>query len=105
MTERARRRLSRVGLEAAAVILRDHPHDVFYGLTIIRAIEDARSGSMYPMFHDWEGRGWLTGRAEHIDPSAEGRPPRRYLRLTDVGRDALAGELEAHLRLMIGPSS
>ena len=52
------------------------------------------SGTVHPILARLENRGWLESRWEDIDPRAEGRPPRRYYRLTGAGvdsaRDALA---------------
>ena len=53
-----------------------------------------RSGTVHPILARLEGVGWLESRWEDIDPRTEGRPPRRYYRLTAEGapaaRDALA---------------
>lgn len=52
------------------------------------------SGTIHPMLARLEGLGWLESRWEDVDPSAAGRPARRYYRLTPTGveqaRDALA---------------
>jgi len=52
------------------------------------------SGTVHPILARLEGAGWAQSRWEQIDPSAEGRPARRYYRLTASGvsaaRDALA---------------
>jgi DNA-binding PadR family transcriptional regulator len=45
------------------------------------------SGTVHPILARLEGLGWAASRWESIDPSAEGRPPRRYYRLTADGRD------------------
>ncbi len=42
-------------------------------------------GTVYPILVAFEGVGWLTSRDEEIDASAEGRPRRRYYRLTAEG--------------------
>ena len=51
-------------------------------------------GTVYPILVAFEGAGWLTSRDEDIDASVEGRPRRRYYRLTAEGvtaaREALA---------------
>lgn len=44
------------------------------------------SGTVHPILARLEGLGWATSRWEDVDPSAEGRPARRYYRLTDDGR-------------------
>lgn len=52
------------------------------------------SGTVHPILARLEGGGWLESRWEEIDPRQEGRPARRYYRLTPTGtvgaRDALA---------------
>lgn len=52
------------------------------------------SGTVHPMLARLERIGWVQSRWEEIDPSAAGRPPRRYYRLTSTGvelaRNALA---------------
>ena len=53
-----------------------------------------RSGTVHPILARLEGVGWLSSRWEDVDPAAEGRPARRYYRLTADGvpaaRTALA---------------
>ena len=41
--------------------------------------------AIYPILVAFEGAGWLTSRQEEVDPHAEGRPRRRYYRLTAAG--------------------
>lgn len=64
-----------------------------YGLEIGDAAE-LPSGTVHPILARLEGLGWVESRWEDVDPSSEGRPPRRYYRLTAAGaesaRDALA---------------
>ena len=73
--------------------LLEDPRAERYGLEIG---EDAglRSGTVHPILARLEAYGWLASRWEDIDPSAEGRPPRRYYLLTADGalaaRTALA---------------
>ena len=55
-----------------------------YGLEIGTAAA-LRSGTVHPILARLEGVGWLASRWEDVDPSAEGRPPRRYYRLTADG--------------------
>ncbi|MBG0567990.1 PadR family transcriptional regulator [Actinoplanes aureus] len=68
-----------------------------YGLELMQATGLA-SGSLYPILHRLQEAGWLAAHWEEIDPSAEGRPARRFYRLTPDGvvsaRQALA-ELRA----------
>jgi len=55
-----------------------------YGLEIGTAA-GLRSGTVHPILARLEGLGWLTSRWEDVDASAEGRPARRYYRLTAEG--------------------
>ena len=43
------------------------------------------SGTVHPILARLEKVGWLESRWEDIDPSREGRPARRYYRLTESG--------------------
>ena len=49
------------------------------------AMSGLASGTIHPILARLEGVGWLESRWEDVDPSAAGRPPRRYYRLTGVG--------------------
>lgn len=42
-------------------------------------------GTIYPILVAFETAGWLRSREEPIDVHAEGRPRRRYYRLTPAG--------------------
>src|SRR5690348_6768054 len=56
-----------------------------------------RSGTVHPILARLEGVGWLRSRWEDIDPRVEGRPPRRYYRLTaDGARAAHSALARAH---------
>jgi PadR family transcriptional regulator PadR len=57
-----------------------------YGLDIGRAAH-LPSGTVHPILARLEGLGWVSSRWEAVDPSEEGRPARRYYRLTAEGRD------------------
>jgi DNA-binding PadR family transcriptional regulator len=75
------------------VLLAD-PAEELYGLRI--GVEAGLpSGTVHPILARLEGLGWLESRWEDVDPREEGRPPRRYYRLTATGvrdaRAALAG--------------
>jgi PadR family transcriptional regulator, regulatory protein PadR len=52
------------------------------------------SGTIHPILARLEGVRWVESRWEDVDPRAEGRPARRYYRLTSAGveyaRSALA---------------
>lgn len=55
-----------------------------YGLDIA-AVTGLKSGSLYPILGRLEDNGWVISRWEDIDPVVEGRPRRRYYRLTPDG--------------------
>lgn len=60
------------------------PARELYGLQIGEAA-GLPSGTIHPMLARLEGIGWVSSRWEDVDPSAEGRPARRYYRLTATG--------------------
>ena len=68
------------------------PSRELYGLEIGEAAA-LRSGTVHPILARLEGIGWLTSHWEDIDPSTEGRPPRRYYRLTTDGAEAARAAL------------
>jgi PadR family transcriptional regulator len=55
-----------------------------YGLDLMRDTALA-SGTLYPILVRLERAGWVESRWEDIDPAAEGRPSRKYYRLTPTG--------------------
>lgn len=61
------------------------------------------SGSLYPILARLEKAGWLAGTWEEIDPAEEGRPRKRFYRLTDDGH-ANAAEAFRELGLQRKPS-
>jgi len=65
-----------------------------------------RSGSLYPILGRLEQSGWITGNWEQV-AEHEGRPPRRYYRLTGLGeREARAALLRGcSLRSLPGEAS
>lgn len=73
--------------------LLEHPTQERYGLELGQAAGLA-SGTIHPILARLEAAGWLESSWEQIDPKEQGRPRRRYYRLTKDGaeqaRDALA---------------
>jgi len=59
--------------------------DEAYGAEI-GALTRLPSGTVHPILARLEGLAWVSSRWEDIDPTAEGRPARRYYRLTHEGR-------------------
>jgi PadR family transcriptional regulator PadR len=55
-----------------------------YGLDLMHDTGLA-SGTLYPILVRLERAGWVESHWEEIDPVAEGRPSRRYYRLTRDG--------------------
>ncbi len=68
------------------------PGAELYGLEI-GSVAGLRSGTVHPILARLEGVGWLQSRWEDIDPQAEGRPARRYYRLTAEGVQAARAAL------------
>ncbi|HEX6074135.1 MAG TPA: helix-turn-helix transcriptional regulator [Micromonosporaceae bacterium] len=66
--------------------LLEHPTREMYGLEICQAAGLA-SGTIHPILARLEGLGWLESRWEDIDPVKEGRPKRRYYRLSRDGAE------------------
>jgi DNA-binding PadR family transcriptional regulator len=60
------------------------PADERYGLQLMQDT-GLPSGTLYPILVRLERAGWVESQWEQIDPAAEGRPNRRYYRLTADG--------------------
>jgi len=75
------------------VFLED-PQRPRYGFELMR-LTGQPSGSLYPNLAKFENAGWLTGGKEDIDPSAEGRPARRWYRITGAAVPAARVQLDA----------
>lgn len=69
------------------------PGREMYGLEIMRAIALA-SGTVYPLLDRTEAAGWVAARTEDITPQDEGRPRRRYYRITPDGLTAAGQAME-----------
>jgi PadR family transcriptional regulator, regulatory protein PadR len=71
----------------------DDPERERYGLDLAQEA-GLEPGTIYPILVAFENAGWLRSWEEEVDPHLEGRPRRRYYRLTADGvsaaRDALA---------------
>jgi DNA-binding PadR family transcriptional regulator len=77
--------------------LLDDPERELYGVEI-GELANLRSGTVHPILARLEGVGWLASRWEDIDPQAEGRPARRYYRLTADGVPAARAALARSYR-------
>jgi PadR family transcriptional regulator PadR len=72
--------------------LLEDPMRELYGLEV-GAAAGLRSGTVHPILARLEGYGWLLSRWEDVDASAEGRPARRYYKLTADGVHAARAAL------------
>jgi DNA-binding PadR family transcriptional regulator len=82
---------------ATQLVLRallEYPTRELYGLQICQAAGLA-SGTIHPILARLEGLGWLQSRWEDIDPATEGRPRRRYYRLSPDGAEQARRALAA----------
>lgn len=88
-------RLPRMTLSTQLVLqtFLDDPKQELYGLEI-GAAAGLPSGTVHPILARLEGLGWVESRWEEIEPRLQGRPSRRYYKLTGSGeqnaRDAIA---------------
>jgi PadR family transcriptional regulator PadR len=85
-------------LKVAAALLAD-PTAERYGLQLMQAT-GLPSGTLYPILVRLERAGWVESRWEQADPAAEGRPARRYYRLTRDGAVEARREVTAMQRQM-----
>jgi PadR family transcriptional regulator len=78
------------------------PQAELYGVEIGDAA-GLPSGTVHPILARLEGLRWVQSRWEDIDPKVEGRPARRYYRLTAAGaqqaRTALAEAYQSKRRV------
>ncbi|MGH3672129.1 MAG: PadR family transcriptional regulator [Pseudonocardiaceae bacterium] len=75
-----------VGVLAVLGALLEQADTEIYGLEIVRA-SGLEPGTIYPILQRLRGAGWVSDRWENPEPArTEGRPPRRYYRLTTEGR-------------------
>ena len=87
---------------ATVAILRAIAEGAVYGLDMMERTE-LPSGTVYPTLQRLEKRGYVRGRWEADGKArAEGRPRRRYYRLTGAGESALAEAVRGYGRLMGG---
>ncbi|WP_235543521.1 PadR family transcriptional regulator [Phycicoccus sp. Soil803] len=68
-------------------VLLSDPSSDRYGLEL-SAEAGLPSGTIHPILARLEGLGWLESSWEDIDPRVEGRPARRYYRLSAAGADS-----------------
>jgi DNA-binding PadR family transcriptional regulator len=87
--------------------LLEDPAREMYGVEIGTAA-GLPSGTVHPILARFEALHWLESRWEDVDPRLEGRPPRRYYRLTASGaqlaREALARAYRPSRRFQLRPA-
>jgi PadR family transcriptional regulator PadR len=89
--------------QVLAALLAD-PSTPRYGLDLMRATRQP-SGTLYPILTRLQDAGWVVAEWEDIDPATEGRPARRYYRLTPDGLATARTEVAAlRDRLRPGPA-
>ncbi|RCG31918.1 PadR family transcriptional regulator [Sphaerisporangium album] len=81
----ARTLLTRATASVLSALLAS-PDRALYGLQLLRAT-GLKSGTLYPMLHRLQARGWLSSHLEDADPEDEGRLRRRYYQLTPAGAE------------------
>ena len=75
-----------VGVLAVLEALLDGPDTELSGWEIVRA-SGLEPGTIYPILQRLQGAAWVSNRGEDPEPAhTEGRPPRRYYRLTVESR-------------------
>lgn len=84
--------------QAVLRALLEHPSKELYGLEIC-AKAGLPSGTIHPILARLEKAGWLESSWEEIDPHEQGRPRRRYYKLSpdgaELARIALARATES----------
>src|ERR1700754_508138 len=80
-------------LKVIAALLAD-PDGEHYGLELMQET-GLPSGTLYPLLLRLDRAGWVTSRWEQLDRVTEGRPNRRYYRLTSIGAAAARVEVDA----------
>lgn len=100
-----------VAVQAVLGALIQQPDTELYGLEIVKA-SGLEPGTIYPILQRLRGAGWVSDRWEDPEPGhTEGRPPRRYYRLTMEGRARTVHALQRSRdrsglsRLLTPPSS
>ena len=88
-------RLTTQTLAVLATLLSD-PEADWYGLELSKE-SGLKPGTIYPILARLLEAEWVERRWESIDPVVEGRPRRRFYRLTGQGAPAARQALDQHL--------
>jgi PadR family transcriptional regulator, regulatory protein PadR len=95
-------RLSHTTLRVLRVLVA-RPADALAGSEILK-VTGIMSGTLYPILMRLERSGWVTSHWEDLDPSAAGRPRKRFYRLTGLGYNG-TNEALAELGVPMGSPS
>jgi PadR family transcriptional regulator, regulatory protein PadR len=68
-------------MAAILKVFLESPEEPHYGMEIMR-VTGLSSGSVYPVLARLRKKRWLTAGTEDIDPHTEGRPARRFYKIT-----------------------
>lgn len=68
-------------------VMLDDPSADHWGYQLMEQ-SGVKSGSLYPILRQLEDVGWVESHRESINREREGRPPRRYYKLTGLGERA-----------------
>lgn len=91
--------MTRQTLGLLRVLLEDPSAD-WYGFDLMKRTR-LKSGTLYPILMRLEHAGWLSSRAEDVDPREAGRAARRLYRLTGEGERAARAEVEEAVRSLM----
>jgi DNA-binding PadR family transcriptional regulator len=81
-------------MAAVLKVFLESPQQPRYGFELMR-LTGQPSGTLYPILAKLEQAGWLAAGKEDIDPSAAGRPPRRFYRINGDAAQAAHNQLAA----------
>lgn len=89
----------RISLQTLRVLgaFLDNPSEPLSGVDVQKR-SGLATGTLYPILLRLESAGWFVSRWENVDPSAVGRPRKRFYRLT-AGGLAQASEVFVGLNL------
>jgi PadR family transcriptional regulator PadR len=77
-------------------LLLEHPDEPVYGLRLAKSIK-VPTGTIYPLLARLQRAGWLEATWEELDETEEGRPRRRFYKLTGLGEIRARAVIEEHL--------
>ena len=86
-------------LKILSVFVED-PSKEWYGTELMDATV-LSSGTLYPILEGLLQRGWIEDEWEDIDAKVEGRRPRRYYRITMLGKKEAVRVLNAEIQPIV----